>query len=241
MTKPSEAESPYDVPTRLIATTIRLLADEGPSAIKARTVANASGLSTMVVYSHFGGIPELLDAVIEEGFQQLGASFAEISVTDDPLADLCSIALQTRLSARQNPHLYDLMFGLSKRATYRPLKDRAELQSGSSPGFLAAFEHVVASCARLVEWGRVDDRDPRILAGQLWSTVHGFITLELADHFLDFDDPVTTVLFQLGTDLAVGWGDDPTRAAASHGLAATGPTKTAHHHIPAALTRKAIP
>jgi AcrR family transcriptional regulator len=235
-----EPQSTSDVPTRLIATATRLLADEGPSAIKARTVANASGLSTMVVYSHFGGIPELLDAVIEEGFNQLCASFAEIPATDDPLADLCSIAQQTRLSARQNPHLYDLMFGLSKRATYRPLKDRAGSQSGTSPGFLAAFEHVVASCARLVESGRVGDRDPRILAGQLWSTVHGFITLELADHFADFDDPVTTFLFQLGTDLAVGWGDDPTRAAASHGLAATAPTKTAHHHIPAALTRKAI-
>jgi len=233
------AEGTYDVPTRLIATTIRLLADEGPSAVKARTVATVSGLSTMVVYSHFGGIPELLDAVIDEGFRQLCASFAEIPATDDPLADLCSIAMQTRLSARQNPHLYDLMFGLSKRATYRPLRDRAGSQSGSSPGFPAAFEHVVASCARLVESGRVRDRDPRILAGQLWSTVHGFITLELADHFADFDDPVTTVLFQLGTDLAVGWGDDPTRAAASHGLAATAPDKTAHRHIPAELARKA--
>jgi len=240
VTKPSEAESTYDVPTRLIATTIRLLADEGPSAIKARTVASASGLSTMVVYSHFGGISELLDAVIEEGFNQLCASFAEIPVTDDPLADLCSIALQTRLSARQNPHLYDLMFGLSKRATYRPLKDHPGSQSGSSSGFLAAFDHVLAACARLVESGRVGDREPRILAGQLWSTVHGFITLELANHFVAFEDPVTTVLLQLGTDLAVGWGDDPTRAAASHGLAATAPTKTAHHHITAELTRKAI-
>jgi AcrR family transcriptional regulator len=215
-----EPDSTDDVPTRLIATTIRLLADEGPSAIKARSVASASGLSTMVVYSHFGGIPELLNAVIDEGFKQLCESFAEMPITDDPLADLCSMALRTRVSARQNPHLYDLMFGLSKRVTYRPLKDVAGSQSGSSPAFLAAFEHVVASCARLVESGRVGDCEPRILAGQLWSAVHGFITLELADHFVGFDDPVTTVLLQLGTNLAVGLGDDPARAWASHQLAA---------------------
>jgi len=216
-----EPQSTGDVPSRLITTTIRLLADEGPSAIKARTVANASGLSTMVVYSHFGGISELLNAVIDEGFKQLCKSFAEMPITDDPLADLCSMALRTRVSARQNPHLYDLMFGLSKRVTYRPLKDDAESPSGSSPAFLAAFEHVVASCARLVESGRVGDCEPRVLAGQLWSTVHGFITLELADHFVDFDDPVTAVLLQLGTNLAVGLGDDPARAAASHGLPGT--------------------
>ena len=47
------------VSERLVQATIRLLAEQGPSAIKARTVAAASGLSTMVVYSHFGGIPEL--------------------------------------------------------------------------------------------------------------------------------------------------------------------------------------
>ena len=44
-------------PERLVRAAIGLLAEQGPSAVKARTVASASGLSTMVVYSHFGGIP----------------------------------------------------------------------------------------------------------------------------------------------------------------------------------------
>jgi AcrR family transcriptional regulator len=228
-----------DVSTRVIATTIRLLAEEGPSAIKARTVADASGLSTMVVYSHFGGIRELLNAVVDEGFKQLCKSFAELPITEDPMADLCSMALQTRSLALQNPHLYDLMFGLSKRATYRPLKDHAGLHRGSSPAFLDAFEHVVASCARLVESGRVVACEPRILAGQLWSSVHGFITLELADHFVGFDDPVTTVLLQLGRNLAVGLGDDPARAGASHGLAAEAHATSVHNHVPTQPARKA--
>jgi AcrR family transcriptional regulator len=214
-----------DVPTRLVEATIRLLAGEGPSAIKARTVASASGLSTMAVYSHFGGIPELLNAVIDEGFNLLGTAFSQLLVTDDPLADLCSMALTTRQTARENPHLYDLMFGLSKRATYRPLKDDSPSLSGGSPAFLAASDHVVAACARLVESGRVGDHDPTVLAGQLWSMVHGFVTLELSDHFAEFDDPVALVLLRLGTNLAVGLGDDRARAQASHELAAR-----AHSH-----------
>ena len=200
---------PNDIPTRLVEATIRLLAEEGPSVIKARSVASASGLSTMVVYSHFGGIPELLDAVSEEGFKQLATAFSQVPAIDDPLADLCSMALTTRQRARENPHLYDLMFGLSKRATYRPIKDHCQTCSGGSAAFVAAYDHVVAACARLIGSGRVGQHDPRVLAGQLWSIVHGFVTLELSDHFADFDDPVESVLLPLGTALAVGLGDDP--------------------------------
>jgi AcrR family transcriptional regulator len=231
MEPPLELPGSNDVPTRLVEATIRLLAEEGPSAIKARTVASASGLSTMVVYSHFGGIPELLNAVIDEGFKQLATAFSQVPVTDDPLADLCSMALTTRQKAHDNPHLYDLMFGLSKRATYRPLKDHGKSFSGGSAAFLAAYDHVVAACARLVESGRVGDHDPKAMAGQLWSIVHGFVTLELSDHFADFDDPVASVLLRLGTNLAVGLGDDVARAQASHELAAKTHTMIRGSHV----------
>lgn len=121
------------VPERLIRATIGLLAEQGPSAIKARTVASASGLSTMVVYSHFGGIPELVRAVVDHGFEELGRAFSGVPVTEDPVADLFVMALICRRVANENPHLYDLMFGLSTRATYRPLSDADLRFSGRSP------------------------------------------------------------------------------------------------------------
>lgn len=209
-----------DVPTRLVEATIRLLAEEGPSAIKARTVATATGLSTMVVYSHFGGIPELLNAVIDEGFRRLTEVFCEVPVTDDPVADLCFMSLETRQFARENPHLYDLMFGLSMRATYRPIQDSGTTWGGRSVAFHYPYGRVVAACARLVESRRVGDHDPAILAGQLWSMVHGFVTLELSDHFLQFEDPAQSILLPLGTHLVIGLGDDPVRARTSHEFAA---------------------
>ena len=54
------------------------------------------------------------------------------------------------------------------------------------------------------------------MAAQLWSYVHGCITLESADHFAEFDDPVAQVLLPMGVDLVVGLGDDRERAQASH-------------------------
>src|SRR5881397_4225708 len=210
-----------DAPERLVRAAIGLLAEQGPSAVKARTVASASGLSTMAVYHHFGGIAELIRAVVDHGFKELDKAFAQVPVTADPLADLFAMALTTRRVARENPHLYDLMFGLStRRATYRPLPDSDVRLSGRSPAFQGAYVHLAEACARLVSSGRVRQQEPEVLAAQLWSFVHGFITLELAEHFIEFDDPVAQVLVPMGVNLAVGLGDKRERAEASHEAAA---------------------
>jgi AcrR family transcriptional regulator len=208
--------TPGAVPERVVQATIRLLAEQGPSAIKARTVADASGLSTMVVYHHFGGIPELIRAVVDQGLRELGWAFAQVPVTKDPVADLVVLALTCRRVARENPHLYDLMFGLSTRATYRPLPDSDVRLSGRSPAFRSAYVHVSDACARLVGSGRVGQAEPDVIAAQLWSFVHGFVTLELAEHFVEFADPVVQVMLPMGVNLLVGLGDKPQRARASH-------------------------
>jgi len=205
------------VPERVVRATIGLLAEEGPSAVKARRVASASGLSTMAVYHYFGGIAELMRAVVDQGFRELDKAFSQVPVTEDPLADLYAMALTTRRVARENPHLYDLMFGLStRRATYRPLPDSDVRLSGRSPAFQGAYLHLAEACARLVSSGRVRQQEPEAIGAQLWSFVHGCITLELAEHFVEFDDPVAQVLQPMGVNLAVGLGDTRERAQASH-------------------------
>lgn len=207
--------TPEGVPERLIRATVGLLAEQGPSAIKARTVASAAGLSTMVVYHHFGGIPELVRAVADHGFTELGSAFSRVPVTEDPVVDLFALALTCRRLARENPHLYDLMFGLSTRATYRPLESDVRL-SGHSSAFRDAYAHVTDACTRLVSSGRVGPQDPEGVAAQLWSYVHGYITLELGEHFAEFDDAVGQVLLPMGVNFAVGLGDTRERAQASH-------------------------
>jgi AcrR family transcriptional regulator len=205
------------VPERVVRATIGLLAEQGPSAIKARAVASASGVSTMAVYHYFGGIAELMRAVVDHGFKDLDRAFSQVPVSDDPLADLYAMALTTRRLARENPHLYDLMFGLStRRATYRALPDSDVRLSGRSPAFQGAYRHLNDACARLVSSGRVRQQEPQAVAAQLWSFVHGCITLELAEHFVEFDDPVAQVLQPMGVNLAVGLGDMRKRAQSSH-------------------------
>jgi hypothetical protein len=130
--------------------------------------------------------------------------------------DLFAMAAACRRLARASPHLYDLMFGLSTRATYRPTPDAGARLSGHSPAFRAAYTHVTEACARLVTSGRISPAEPGVVAAQLWSFVHGFISLELADHFVEFDDPLTQVLLPMGVTFCVGLGDTRERALASH-------------------------
>lgn len=231
----SERAAADGAPERLIQATTHLLAEQGPSAIKARTVASAAGLSTMVVYHHFGGIPELIRAVIDHGFNELDKAFSQMPVTDDPTADLAVLALTCRRVARENPHLYDLMFGLSTRATYRPLSDPGVRLSGRSPAFRAAYARVAEACARLVSSGRVSQQEPEVVAAQLWSFVHGYITLELAETFAECDDPARQLLLPIGVNLSVGLGDTRERAQASHETAARYYESITHGEGPAAV------
>ena len=113
------------------------------------------------------------------------------------------------------------MFGLSTRTTYRPLTPTDAAQRATTPGFRDAYVHIFAACERLVSSGRVRRQNPGAVAAQLWSFVHGFITLEFSNTFMDSADPVRDVMMPMGVNLSVGLGDSPDRARHSHLAAAT--------------------
>jgi AcrR family transcriptional regulator len=203
------------VQARLIEATMRLLESDGPAAVKARSVAAEAGLTTAAVYNHFGGMPELMRAVRDGGFELLGAEFARCAPTRDPGADVYCMALRCRAFAHANPHRYDLMFGLSARGTYRASTHRLDYVSGRSEAFLDAYQPMLDACARLAASGRLDRTGPEAIASRLWTMVHGFISLELAHHFEDFEDPVKDVLEPMAVNLLVGMGDQARKVRAS--------------------------
>ncbi len=195
-----------DAGVRLVEATIRLLATKGPSEVKARSLSKEAGLSTMGVYTYFGGVPELLQAVADEGFKRLATVFDQVSVTDDPMSDLCNLAMACRDFARRNPHLYDLMFGLSIHGRYGPSRGDPLPASDHSPAFKTAFSHLVKRCGRLVHDKCLPDVDPAFIGMQLWSAVHGFITLELAGHFVDVANPPSDILVPMTNNVIIGMG-----------------------------------
>ncbi|WP_415975769.1 TetR/AcrR family transcriptional regulator [Rhodococcus sp. 077-4] len=193
------------VPERLIRAAIELLAESGPSELKVRRITDGAGVSTIAVYHHFGGLQELLQAVVIRGYAALRTALVDASEADlDVGAQLFAMALSTREMAQQNAHLYDMMFGLSTRGTYRYVASADRI---SAEGFGPAYAVLAATCERLA---RISDGATPLtgeqIAAELWSLVHGFVTLEASGHFVQLTDPVSEVLQPMAVNHFVGMG-----------------------------------
>src|SRR5947207_6204891 len=94
----------------LIEAAARLIATEGADGLTLRRVAQEVGTSTMAIYTHFGGMPELRRAVRQEGFARLTARAEQLGESEDPVADLAGLGLAYYQLAMSNTHLYRVMY-----------------------------------------------------------------------------------------------------------------------------------
>ena len=202
------ADSPRD---RLLAAAIRMLEDGGPEALQARKLAAEIGASTMAVYTHFGGMRQLMAAIAEEGFARLNGRMAQVPETGDPIADLIRLGVAYRDHATANPQLYRVMFGVVTAGGYKlATGDMNELMSSSqdSEG-RTAFEYLVRSVARVIEAGSGPGEDAVQAASQVWSATHGYVLLEIAGYFGEEGYGQQNVLLPLATKLITGLGHSP--------------------------------
>jgi len=195
------------VRVRLLEGAARLLAEEGPSALTLRRVATEADTSTMAVYTHFGSMADLADAVVAEGFSRLAALLAEVPRTDDAITDLAGLGRAYLVNARQNPHLYAVMFGTASLGKYRP-QTADERERGRY-----TFEEIVETSGRAVEQGRLRPAEPLAIASQLWTAMHGYVMLDVGGYF--GENGVEHVLVPMFVSLLSGLGADPDAAFAS--------------------------
>ncbi|GHG01049.1 MULTISPECIES: TetR/AcrR family transcriptional regulator [Amycolatopsis] len=206
-----------DVKARLVEAAIRLLDENGPEALQARKLAAEVGVSTMAVYTHFGGMAALVDEVARAGFLRLSEWLAGVPLTDDPVADIFSLARTYRQAVAEQPQLFAVSFGQSapggKRATLSDLTT-AEGREAAQEG-LEAFAHIVRATERAIAAGRFRPSDEYQAAAQLWSALHGFVTLEASGHFGPGEQGIDHILIPLGITMAVGLGDTVDEAGRS--------------------------
>src|ERR1700750_1948078 len=75
-----------DTREALLAAAHDLLANEGPAALSVRRIAAAAGMSTMNLYSRFGGKDGVLDELFIDGFRRMSEEMGDAPVSDDPIA-----------------------------------------------------------------------------------------------------------------------------------------------------------
>lgn len=160
-----------DVSSTLLESASRLLADEGPGALTVRRIAAESGMSTMNVYSRFGGKHGVVEQLFLRGFALLAAEMGAVPRTDDPRADLSACGAAYRRFALEHTTLYAVMFE-QVVPDYEP--SDAALASG-----LATLQHLADRIQRCIDAGIITPAPPLHLAAIVWSTCHGAVSLEL--------------------------------------------------------------
>lgn len=149
----------------LIERAAAMLARREPVTL--RSVVEGLGVSTIAVYTYFGGMPGLWRAVRQEGFTRLVARLAGVPATPDAVRDLAALSAAYAAHALAEPDLYRAMFDAA-----------ADLDDPDAAGRGLAL--LTTAAARAVETGRLDPAtDAAAVAVRIWVSGHGLLMLVL--------------------------------------------------------------
>jgi AcrR family transcriptional regulator len=151
----------------IVAAARRILETDGLPAVTMRAVAEAVGVQAPSLYKRVSDHASLLRAVSDSVVSDLSRTLAGAEDTDDPRADLRSVALEYRAFVVRNPNGYRLIF--------------ADLPADAStdPADLAAMGlPIVRATGRLVGEAQALESARTVVA---WA--HGFVSMELAGAF----------------------------------------------------------
>src|SRR4051812_45545365 len=185
----SRRSAQADQRTRLLDVALRRLEESGPEALQARRLTAEIGASTQALYTLFGGMPALFEAIVTEGFVRFAAHVDAVPETDDPVADFFRQGRAYVEWALAHPQLYRLMFGL----TGGDLRLHSGLEltlSGPMANFpegQAAADVMVRSLERVKASGRIGPVNTALAAGQALSATHGYVLLQIGGGFPDAD------------------------------------------------------
>jgi AcrR family transcriptional regulator len=156
-----------DVERELLSAAEDVLVSDGPSGLTVRAVAARAGIAPMGVYNRLGGKDGLVEALLIRGFDRLRAAL-EAGNEPEGLVRLRNSGLRYREFALANPHFYAIMFEQAPR-------ESAEVVEHGTACFRVLARNVELAAAA----GQIAAPDTLEAAQQIWSAVHGAVTLEL--------------------------------------------------------------
>jgi AcrR family transcriptional regulator len=149
-----------------------LLESDGPDALTVRRIAAEAGLSTMNVYSRFGGKDGVVDELYCEGFERLQTYVAKHTNCDDPIENFRAPGVAYRDFALENRGFFSLMFTCAIRGYVpSPAAHRVALDR---------FDDLAARMSDLIDADTVLHGDPYETAASHWATCHGHVGLEIS-------------------------------------------------------------
>lgn len=165
-----------DLRRQILDTARHLLVKEGYHNLSMRKIADAIGYSATSIYLYFDSKDHLLHALIHEGMvqlqDQLGATAQDFP--DDPvrrLRALCRTFIEFGLG---NPEYYEIMFLLRPERMERYPPEKYRQARNNLDFFGRALEE--GETEGVFEVGA-----PKVLASTIWASLHGTVSLLLAE------------------------------------------------------------
>ncbi|MEU6584195.1 TetR-like C-terminal domain-containing protein [Nocardia sp. NPDC046763] len=159
-----------DIERILVDAAEAVLVRDGLDGVTVRAVAAEARVALAGVYNRFGGKEGLERELLIRGFDALRA---EVAAPDDPdpIARLRAAAASYRRFAIEHPQHYSIMFAASvgKHFANEAVQDSAG----------RAFGELVLHIGYAIGRGTIVGGDPAELAQQVWSALHGAVSLEL--------------------------------------------------------------
>jgi AcrR family transcriptional regulator len=165
----------------VLAAGLAILEEDGPDGFTVRAIASHANVAPMAIYNHFDGKNGVLEAIWNEGFEQLRMDLSASS--DDPHADVVSAGLAYRNFALEHRAHYTVMF-MHHFVGFEPSLD-------ASHAAARTFQELVTHVERCQALGFFGSYRATNVAQMMWATSHGYVALEILN--INFsDDPDAT-------------------------------------------------
>ncbi len=152
----------------------QLLTEQGPQELSMRKLAQALGMSTIVLYTYFKDKQDILDQLYQEGFTRLHHDLMAVPAHQDAMAYVMELGRAYRRSAVANSTYYQIMFTRCVPGFYPSAPSRDSSKQ--------AFAILVAGVQRCIDEKVIQlsgAANATSVAQVLWGTLHGVISLEL--------------------------------------------------------------
>jgi AcrR family transcriptional regulator len=168
----------------ILDATESVLVEAGPDGLSMRSVASRCGYAAPTIYHYFGDKPGLIDALLEERFSRMLASFEAVARGDDPAGYLAELARAFVRFGTDHPSHYLLL-------TVRSPGDRPPPPSAERTRGL-----LEAPLLDLAARGLLRHADCDALLQTLWALLHGLISLTTSRPDYEWSDGIVDIAIE---------------------------------------------
>jgi AcrR family transcriptional regulator len=163
-------EKPTDRAQAVLDAARSIFVSEGVQGLSVRRVAQAAGCTTMVVYSRFSGKNGILEALYDEGFEQLALAQKSIDPQLVGVDLILAYCRAYRATALNYPHHYALMLG--------QFSDTHVPSEQSQCKARATLERLTDAVATMPSMGKKKRALSTDIANRLFAFSHGWVSIE---------------------------------------------------------------